>query len=148
FSRDYFYRYNTLDAEWLGFMPGYSEAVVYAESLMQEEKYSGSIYHTRENVNTLYLIALYALKTSPYDYQDTVVYLPEWDEFRHTKEFGNLKYYLPEDVEDGTYDPADYREDIFIVNSYETWRFDPEQFDYTIFDRYAVITPAAGAVIY
>ena len=142
FAKDYFYRYNTTDAEWLGFMPGYSEAVIYAESLTDNGLSGGSIYHTRENVNTLYLIAMYALKTDPYEYQDSVVYLPEWDEFRHTKEFGNLKFYLPPEVEAGSFDPEDYSNDLFIVNNYETWMFDPEFYTYTIFDRYAVVSPA------
>ena len=142
FAKDYFFRYNTTDAEWLGCMPGYSEAVIYAESLAAGSGPDGSIYHTRENVNTLYLIAMYALKTDPYEYQDSVVYLPEWDEFRHTKEFGNLKFYLPPDVEAGSFDPSEYSDDLFIVNSYETWMFDPEYYTFTLFDRYAVVSPA------
>ena len=142
FSKDYFLRYNETTEEWLGFMPGYSEAVLYAKSLTDAGVMKGDIYHTRDNVNTLYLIALYALKTDPYLYQDTVVLLPDWDEFRHTKSFDNLYYFLPEDVEQGSFDPSEYPDDIFIINNYETGLFDEDAYQFILFDRYAVALPA------
>ena len=142
FSRDYFRRYDYTDEEWLAFMPGYQDACLYAKSLDK----GGKIWHTKENVTTLFLVALYTCKTDPYLYMDTVYYDPRPLEFRDALSFDNFCFYLPDDVLSGSWDPEDYRDDVFIMNTYQEYQFDPEIYEYKEFERYAVITMKDEAV--
>ena len=94
FLKDYFgERYRRLSAE--SFMPGYGEAVLYAETLSQAE---GTIYSTYRHVAAPYMVAMYYLQTPPAEFMKTVQWREEGAEFMIADAFGNLVFGLPEDI--------------------------------------------------
>ena len=142
FTRAYHGRYNASDEEWLAFMPGYVEASVNARAIAALGE-DVTIYHTRENVTSLFQIALYANRTDPYVFNDTVVYGTRNPYYRAAEAFENMVFHLPGDVHISELDPGDHPGDIFVVNEYEAGVFNDETWGKERFGKYTVVYPPA-----
>lgn len=99
FVRDYFgERYQSLSAE--NFMPGYGEAVRYADSVSQEGQ---TVYSTYRHVAAPFMVALYYLQTPADEFIETVQWREEGAEFMVADSFGKYVFGLPEHPEELLY---------------------------------------------
>lgn len=129
FVKDYFTEYGTM-SNYL-FMKGYGDAIVYAESIRDEDDL---IISTYENLASPFLTALLYSRTSPYDYLETAVYQGEGAEFTIATSFTHYIFGLPEDIED-----EKYRDDIIIISNMEKERFENLGYKMTEFGNFTVL---------
>lgn len=150
FAKDYYGGYyNEIAAS--DFMPGYGEAVLYADEMAKQidasqeqenEDDPSIVYSTYNLVNSPFMVALYYLQYDPNEFIDTVVYKDPAAEFRVASSFGNFVFGLPvEDTGDlSSLLGEEYENDVFILTKEEIEQFDEEQYSITWFeDRFAVV---------
>jgi len=146
FSRDYFgSRYEALAGDL--FMPGYGAAVKYAAETARLKETEGSddaagrdrsikVYSTYEGLNAPYMLALFYDRTSPQEFNDTVILRDEENaEFLIAESFGRFIFGLPEDILD-----EKYAEDIVIAhNGWDADRFPEDLYTHVPFGHFQVI---------
>ena len=129
FARNYFgRRYATASAE--NFMPGYGEAVLYADSLHRGDQ---TIYSTYRHLAAPFAVALYYTETPVQDFIDTVEYRDEVSEARIAIRFTHFVFGLPEDIHDER-----YRNDILILHEEDLNEFSAEDYSITQFEKFLV----------
>lgn len=129
FTKDYFTEYGPM-SNYL-FMKGYGDAIVFAESIREEDD---MIYSTYENLASPFLTALLYSRTSPYDFVDTVVYKEDGAEFNVASSFTHYVFGFPEDIED-----EKYKEHILIISNMEMERFAPLGYESKEFGNFTVL---------
>lgn len=130
FSRDYFgaaYRNETRYA----YMPGYLDAVKYAEKIRTK---NGEILSTNYNLKTPFVLALFASGTSPYDFQNTVVYQNEQAEFREAIALTHYRFQPLEELK--RYISSD---SVLIINQEELDHMDFEDWQVKRFGEFCVL---------
>ena len=158
FCKDYYGGYyNTYAAE--VFMPGYGEAMVYADELAQQMDEDGAVnagseeadaggsqgatvYSTYNLVSSPYMLTLFYTRYDTYEFMDTVVYRDEEAEFRVATSFGHFVFGLPvEDTSDlSALMEEEYWGDVFVLTRAEAEQFDASLYEITWFgDRFAVV---------
>ena len=131
FVRDYFGSYN--DQTSYLFMPGYGEAMVYADAIALKK--GSTVYSTYDHVASPFMLTLYYTKTSPAEFDRTVVYRDDQAEFRIATSFGHFIFGLPEDIADN----AQYQNDVIVVSHAQESMFDADSHDIVEFGNYAVV---------
>ncbi len=146
FVKDYYGgTYNEVAAT--DFMPGYGDAMVYADQLACEREAAGkncTVYSTYDLVASPFMLTLYYTKYDPQDFRDTVVYKDPEAEFRVASSFGHFIYGLPVEGDALSALTQDsYQSDIFVLTKAQEQAMapDPEQYDIVTFkDRFVVIS--------
>ena len=151
FCKDYYGgTYNEYAAS--DFMPGYGDAMVYADEAANElDAASGAaedgegaavVYSTYDLVASPFMLTLYYTKYDPYDFLGSAVYRDEEAEFRIAVSFGHFVYGLPaEDSSDlSALMEEEYWGDVFVLTRQEAEQFDESLYEITWFkDRFAVV---------
>ena len=150
FCKDYYGgKYNEYAAT--DFMPGYGEAIVYADELAGElDEAAGAdkdtdgakVYSTYDLVASPFMLTLYYTKYDLYDFLDTVEYRDNEAEFRIAVSFGHFIFGLPVvDTRDlSELMEEEYWGDVFVLTRAQAEQFDEELYEITVFrDRFAVV---------
>lgn len=143
FAKDYYGgEYNSIAA--VDFMPGYGDAMVYADRLSQERGEDSIVYSTYDLVASPFMLTLYYTCYDPQTFRDTVIYKDPAAEFRVASSFGHFVYGLPETSDNlSALTKEQYDDDVFVLTKEETSRMqpDPEEYDLTVFkDRFVVVS--------
>ena len=131
FSRIYFTeRYDQLTGSWL--MPGYCDAVRYADEILPEGQ---TVYSTYEGVSAPFMMAMFAAGTAPEEFYNTAVFRDDNPEFLIATSFSHYVFGLPEDIQDDR-----YLNDIVIVHTgAENEQYDESRYDKTQFGQFVVL---------
>ncbi len=138
FGKDYYGGYYNTYAQSV-FMPGYREAMAYADGKAKASKDPEvTVYSTYTDVASPFMITLYATKYDPYDFIESTVYKDLESDFHVANAFGNFVFGLPDDDLTST----DYDGDIFVVTKEEAELFESGSNDYsfTSFGNFMVIS--------
>lgn len=137
----------------IDFMPGYGDAMVYADNLAQnmdalmEGDDTTTIYSTNGDlVAAPFMITLYYTKYNPFKFLNSVQYRNPDAEFRMAISFGHFVFGMPEGDESDlssltglTAQP--YWNDIFVLTKDEAALFSDEEYNKQAFhDRYFVVS--------
>ena len=133
FTHDYFGSYN--DQVSYLFMPGYGDAMVYADQLADAKGNDTLVYSTYDNVASPFMLTLYYTKTDPTEFDRTVVYRDDTAEFRIATSYGHFVFGLPDDI---TSDQ--YQNDVIVVSHAQESMFDADNYDIVEFGNYAVVS--------
>ena len=136
FTHDYFGSYN--DQVSYLFMPGYGDAMVYADQLADTKGNDTLVYSTYDNVVSPFMLTLYYTKTGPAEFDCTVVYRDDTAEFRIATSYGHFVFGLPDDI---TSDQ--YQNDVIVVSHAQESMFDADNYDIVEFGNYAVVNAKA-----
>ena len=131
FVRDYFGSYN--DQTSYLFMPGYGDSMVYADMIARQK--GSTVYSTYDNVASPFMLTLYYTKTSPAEFDRSVVYRDDQAEFRIATSFGHFVFGLPEDIATS----AQYQNDVIVVSHAQESMFDADSYNIVEFGNYAVV---------
>ena len=131
FARAYYGpAYRELSAE--SFMPGYGDAVVYAESVREE---NGTAYSTYRHVAAPFMPALFYLQTPAEEFINTAVYRDNNEEFRVATSFGHWVFGIPEDMEE----LSEHPEDVLVIHKEEIPAYDGDLYEISQFHDFAVV---------
>jgi len=136
FVRDYFGHEARVFQKY-GFMPLYGEAVEYAESVRKEDQ---RIISTKHSLVEPYMLALFFSGTSPYDFLKTSEYIDLESEFHETNQFTHYKF-VPSSYESEEIRAIAGPDDILIVHDEEKGHFSENDYEYSQFEDYYVLTP-------
>lgn len=130
FTRDYFgaaYRGETRFA----YMPGYLDAVEYAEKVRKE---GGEILSTKYNMKMPFILALFATGTNPHNFQDTVVYQDDKAEYREAIAFTHYRFQTLEELQ-----PFIREDSVMIINHEELDHMDFSKWEMEPFGEFCVM---------
>ena len=146
FAKDYYGgTYNEIAAT--DFMPGYGDAMVYADQKANEKSAaageSSTVYSTYDLVASPFMLTLYYTCYDPQDFRDTVVYKDPDAEFRVASSFGHFVYGLPVSSKElSSLTDDQYQNDVFVLTKAEAEGMnpDPDEYEITVFkDRFVVV---------
>ncbi len=147
FAKDYYGgTYNEIAAT--DFMPGYGDAMIYANEKANEKDGSASsqdctVYSTYDLVASPFMLTLYYTCYDPQEFRDTVIYKDPEAEFRVASSFGHFVFGLPvSNKELSSLTDAQYQNDVFVLTKTEAERMNPDHEDYeitTFEDRFVVV---------
>ncbi len=142
FAKDYYGgTYNRIAAT--DFMPGYGDAMCYADQLATEKGEDATVYSTYDLVASPFMLTLYYTCYDPQEFRDTVVYKDPEAEFRVAASFGHFVFGLPESSDQlSSLTKEQYRQDVFVLTREEAQKMnpDPQEYELTTFkDRFVVI---------
>ena len=90
---------------------------------------------TYDYVASPFMLTLYYTKTSPAEFDRTVVYRDDQAEFRIATSFGHFVFGLPEDIATS----AQYQNDVIVVSHAQESMFDADSYNIVEFGNYAVV---------
>ena len=122
------------------FMPGYADAVSYAESQRSD---SQDIISTRYSLNMPYVIALFTTKTSPYDFINTAHYVDKSAEFPVCDHFTHFSFVTTDEMINSYI--SDPKDNILIVHRDELEYTNSDQYDHSSFSEFYVLLPREAA---
>ena len=120
------------------FMPGYADAVSYAESQKSD---SQDIVSTRYSLNMPYVITLFTTKTSPYDFISTAHYVDKSAEFPVCDHFTHFSFVTTDIVTSALL--SESSDSILIIHNDELEYASTELYDIASFSDYYVLSPKA-----
>lgn len=146
FAKDYYGgAYNEVAAT--DFMPGYGDAMIYADQIACEQEAKGKIctvYSTYDLVASPFMLTLYYTQYDPQVFRDTVVYKDPEAEFRVASSFGHFVYGLPAESDALPSLTEDtYKDDVFVLTKAQLQAMDPDPEEYNIVtfkDRFVVVS--------
>lgn len=143
FAKDYYGgTYNRIAA--VDFMPGYGDAMCYADHLAEEKGGDSVVYSTYDLVASPFMLTLYYTCYDPQEFRDTVVYKDPEAEFRVASSFGHFIFGLPESADQlSPLTKEQYRRAVFVLTKAEVQQMnpDPEEYELTVFkDRFVVVS--------
>ena len=123
-------QYDRLTGSW--FMPGYCDAVRYADEILPEGQ---TVYSTYEGVSAPFMMTLFAAGTAPEEFFTTAVFRDDNPEFLIATSFGHYVFGLPEDIRE-----EKYGNDILIVHSgAENDQFEDSAYEKSPFGQFVVL---------
>lgn len=121
-------------------MPGYGEAMAYANEMAEYEDAKSSALHpsptrvisTYTDVASPFMITLYYTQYDPYEFMETAQWKDLGAEFQVASAFGRFTFGLPDER------PKDA---IYVVTKNEAGMFSEEEYTFTTFGDFVVLVP-------